>query len=300
MHTADSRGFRIHYRTWGDPQNGRPVVFFHGFPGSHIQAEAMVPFVEPHGLFLIACDRPGYGGSYGRGHAVEFVKGLREILAGHVPGRFDIVGVSGGSPWAHVMASHFADEVRTLTVISGLCPLNNETRGYFNKTQLRGLWLRSQLPALVSEWVIKVAMKGFNPEAAMKGFLAQLDSSDQDILNQPENRELLLRSMVLARAQHGAGIAFDAELYRRNWLHDICDHGALQKVPTYYFHGLRDRVLDVGMAEWMVKRNPRAQIRFFEDEGHYSLAMRQAGAILADVVAAEGGEIPAARTTATY
>lgn len=300
MHTVDSRGFRIHYRTWGDPQNGRPVVFFHGFPGSHIQAEAMAPFVESHNLFLIACDRPGYGGTYGRGSSVEFVKSLREILASHVPGRFDVVGISGGAPWAHVLASHFADEVRSLTIISGLCSFNAETRPFFNKSQVRGLWLRARFSARMSEWIIKIAMKALDPDAAMKNFLSQLHKSDQEILSQPENRELLLRSMVLARAQHGAGIAYDAELYRRNWLTDVCDYHALQKVPTYYFHGLRDNVLVPAMAEWMLKRNPRAQIRFFEDEGHYSLALRQAGSILADVVAADGGEIPAARATATY
>lgn len=285
MHTHASHGFRIHYRTWGDPK-GRPVVFFHGFPGSHVQAEAMIPYVEANGLYLFAADRPGYGGSYGRGHSADFVRGFHDILVKHGVDRFDVVGVSGGSPWAHVMSSLFADHARSMTIISGLAPYNSETRVHFSRFQQRGLWLRGQLPAVVSEAVVVLALKGFDPDAALDKFLQFLDPSDQQTLTDPANSELLARAMMFAKAQGGRGIAFDADLYRRNWIDEICDRKALRKVPTYYFHGLRDRVLDVGMARWMHKMNPHAQIRFFDDEGHYSLALRQAGTILADVVAA--------------
>lgn len=246
----------------------------------------MLPFVEANGIHLFAADRAGYGGTFGRGPSTKYVSGLREVLLHHGAREYDIVGVSGGAPWAHVMASLFPREVRSMTIISGLCPYNAETRRYFNRFHHCGLWLRGRLPAPVSEAVVVLALKKFQAEKALNRFLPFLDEPDRNILSEPEFRQLLLRSMAIARAQGGRGIAFDADLYRRNWLTEVCDREALRRVRTYYFHGLRDRVLDAGMARWMHRMNPHARVRYFEDEGHYSLGLRQASVIMSDVIAA--------------
>jgi hypothetical protein len=47
------------------PADGSPVLYFHGFPGSHqdIHLFKGVEFAEKYHLRLIAVDRPGYGNS---------------------------------------------------------------------------------------------------------------------------------------------------------------------------------------------------------------------------------------------
>src|SRR3989338_9991360 len=53
-------GRRLGYAEYGAP-DGRPVLFFHGAPGSrHIHAD-MADVVTRRGIRLIAVERPGYG-----------------------------------------------------------------------------------------------------------------------------------------------------------------------------------------------------------------------------------------------
>ena len=107
MKIFESKGSKILYDTWGDPSH-RPLLFFHGFPGSHLQASALEPFLIKHKFFLVATDRPGYGGSTSSGSKFDYLDLLRELLNQMNIQKFDVLGVSGGSPWAHLMASRFA------------------------------------------------------------------------------------------------------------------------------------------------------------------------------------------------
>jgi len=49
-------GRKLGYAEGGDP-NGVPVFYFHGFPGSRLEATLL----PPSGIRLIGVDRPGYG-----------------------------------------------------------------------------------------------------------------------------------------------------------------------------------------------------------------------------------------------
>lgn len=53
-------GRKLSYQIYG-PADGRPIYFFHGFPGSRIQARIVESQAVAEGICLVAFDRPGFG-----------------------------------------------------------------------------------------------------------------------------------------------------------------------------------------------------------------------------------------------
>ena len=90
--------------------DGRPVVFFHGFPGSHRQAFVLKPWAAKFNLRVLSVDRPGYGFSDPRSgpDLKTFLPKLETALEKLKVGRFYLVGVSGGNPAAVSAAGYFA------------------------------------------------------------------------------------------------------------------------------------------------------------------------------------------------
>ena len=55
-----SDGRKLGYAEYGDT-DGSPIFYFHGFPGSRIEARLMNDPAAARNLRLIAVDRPGIG-----------------------------------------------------------------------------------------------------------------------------------------------------------------------------------------------------------------------------------------------
>src|SRR6185312_7099010 len=99
----------------GDP-TGSPVLYFHGYPGSRLEARVAAVAAGQLGLRLLAVDRPGFGQSTfqpGRtvGAWAADVAALADQLA---VGRFSVVSISGGAPYALACAALLPDRVARL------------------------------------------------------------------------------------------------------------------------------------------------------------------------------------------
>ncbi|MDQ4079090.1 MAG: alpha/beta hydrolase, partial [Chloroflexota bacterium] len=53
-------GRLLGYAEYGDPA-GQPIFFFHGWPGSRLEARPLTEPAAVHGARVIAADRPGFG-----------------------------------------------------------------------------------------------------------------------------------------------------------------------------------------------------------------------------------------------
>jgi len=101
-HTCSlSDGRVLSYAEFGDP-TGYPLIFFHGFPSSRLEAWFLDPIVQRKGIRLIAPDRPGFGRSTFQSNR-QFTHYPSDIraLADHLElEKFAILGGSGGGPYA--------------------------------------------------------------------------------------------------------------------------------------------------------------------------------------------------------
>lgn len=277
----DSQGHTLRYRTWGNLQHPA-ILFFHGFPGSNIQGSALKGELAKHQRCVIAVDRPGYGGSSPLKplDTEAHVTGLLELLRFHEKKDFSIVGVSGGAPMAHIMASRYSGNVQSLNIICGLATQNSTTWNAFSKFQKQALGLRKIIPDFLIRPVVNRALKKMGPHKRIQHFLTILNSSDREILSKAENYNLLINSMTEAIRQGSQGILWDSALYNQDWLETFCDKKALSKIPVSYYHGDQDLILHYKMAQHMHQFLPHSHLAIIEGEGHYSLPLTKSPEIM--------------------
>jgi pimeloyl-ACP methyl ester carboxylesterase len=98
-------GRRLGYAERGDP-GGRPLLYFHGWPGSRVEGCLGDEPARAKGIRLMALDRPGMGLSdhQPRRALVDWPDDVIEVAAALRLDRFAVLGISGGGPYAAVCA----------------------------------------------------------------------------------------------------------------------------------------------------------------------------------------------------
>ena len=96
---------RLGFAEFGD-QQGRPLFYFHGFPGSRLEARLADRISRDLHVRFIAIDRPGYGlSSFKAGRSfLDLADDVCDLADTLEIGRFSILGVSGGGPYAAACA----------------------------------------------------------------------------------------------------------------------------------------------------------------------------------------------------
>lgn len=93
-------GRRLAYSEYGDPE-GKPIFYFHGFPGSHHEVEYLGTAIGALHLRIIAPDRPGFGVSDfqpGRKFG-DWPSDVIELADALGIKEFAVLGASGGGPY---------------------------------------------------------------------------------------------------------------------------------------------------------------------------------------------------------
>ena len=257
---------------------GKPVLWFHG--AGSCRLEVLVPkgtaFFQA--LRLIAVDRPGCGLSTHHPKATfrSFSADI-SFLADHLGlDRFQIVGISQGGHYAIACAAMLGTRLSRVVVLCGLSfPLDTSGMPAMNKMfwrlgampVLRTLYQRQQRQA-----IFKMAQDADSFMRSKTGefFLGNLPDGDKRLLATPsEIREGLLRSFVSSYDQGLGSIKAGVEgvrLARRGWDVD------LSQIPSglvHIWHGTADRAVPVSNAYRNAKAIPGANLKIFENEGHY-------------------------------
>jgi pimeloyl-ACP methyl ester carboxylesterase len=267
------------YAEYGDPA-GRPVLYFHGFPGSRLEAAPADRAARELGVRLVAPDRPGYGGSGfepGRriGDWPHDVARLAEALG---IGSFAALGVSGGCPYLCACALRLRERLTGVGILCGLGPLDRpgatDAMPRFNRLCLLAAgsapWTATPLARLVAV-ALRVA-----PERALDHLARRLPAADHEFLSDPALRRQLSASYREAFRAGARGAAWDLRLYARPWefpLREIT-------MPVHLWHGERDTIVPPSIARRLAGALPDARSRYFPDEGHFSLAFHRMRAML--------------------
>jgi pimeloyl-ACP methyl ester carboxylesterase len=268
-------GRQVAYRVYGWAA-GEPVYFFHGFPGSRLQAAMLHGPATRLGVALVAFDRPGFGRSDPT-HAphVDDVIGDVDLLADHLGHRrFGVVGASCGGPYALAAARLLPRRVRAVGLLAGMGPMNRPELRAGQLPLLRALFgLVRWHPALASPLLaLDRALFRSHADRAVRALSAMLTAPDR----------LLLESDALVRHAFGADLA---EAYRQGIGGALAEAGRIARhsavslrgieVPVHLFQGGHDRHVPPAMARFMAERLPRARLHFCPDEGHLSVALNR-------------------------
>jgi len=270
------------YAEYGEAR-GRPVFYFHGFPGSRLEARLAEHAAVSYGIRLIAVDRPGYGLSDVKRNRTlldwaDDTVHLADFL--EIP-RFSVIGVSGGGPYAAACAFKTPRRLNTASLVCGLGPVvpgrrPNRAAGL----SVHGLLLagRSPLAAQLS-FAAAALMYREHPKFMLALASRRFAACDRRALKIPQLHQLLCDSFREAFRGSLLWPTRDVVLYGRDWgfpLHAI-------RVPVRLWHGEQDVVVPPAMGHRLADEIPTCRAVFSPDDGHFSIIVKHLPEILEEL-----------------
>lgn len=266
-------GVALGYSVYGRP-GGIPAFYFHGLPGSRREGALLHAACLEAGVRVIAPERPGYGRSASLpGPRLEAWPARIEALADALGlGRFHLIAVSGGAPYALACASVLSTRVRGTAICCGLGDLSVPGLAAAMQINARlALWLVRRGPAWLERTygpvVTQLVRRAPRLAVALQGWID--GPADRAVLRRPQIRALFADSLGEAFRQGPAGAVADLAAAVRPWPFTLEGIGELQ-----LWHGLADRVVPPLHSEWLQRAVPQARLTWMPGEGHFSLPVR--------------------------
>jgi pimeloyl-ACP methyl ester carboxylesterase len=258
-------GRRLGFAEWGEP-GGRPLLYFHGWPGSRVEGRLGDEAARGRGVRLIALDRPGMGLSdyQPRRTFVDWPNDVIQVAAALGLNRFAVLGISGGGPYAAACAWKLSEHLTGAGIVSCLAPLDTPgaVAGMGRRNRL-SFQLVGRLAILRRVFFAAMAASvSRSPDRLLeRGVEAAVDKK---YLDRPDVRKILAGSLSEAFLSGSRGPAWEMGLYARPWgfrLEDI-------RAPVYLSHGEEDANAPVTMGRYLATVIPECQATYYPGEGH--------------------------------
>ncbi len=260
---------------YGDPA-GVPVLYFHGWPASRLEA-GLIPDLP---VRLLALDRPGYGRSSphpGR-TLLDWPADVAAVADRLGLAKFHIVGLSGGGPYAAACAYALPDRVLGVAMV---CPVPPPHGVHPRAPGIGHLFLLGRHPVLARRLfgVLRPLLRRriITPRTLVGDNLPPADRACMT----PALLSGLSRAWREGIGRSMLGALSDAQIYARDW---GVPFGGI-RVPVTVWYGAEDSMIPLH-ALAPLEAIPGMTLRVIPEEGHYSPAIRHAGAILRDLTGA--------------
>ncbi len=268
LRLADDRV--LSYRVQGRAK-GKPLLFFHGWPGSRLLNHPDLSIWERLGIMLVTADRPGYGlSSRAPGRTVaDWTSDVAAVADAEGIDRFTVAGVSGGGPFALACAALLPDRVEALVLAAGLGPVYlPEVRRAVDPVMRFGFFLADASPQTLA-----LALSPFRflltrrPERLYDLIARSLPWVEGRVLRMPEVRSMVLADACESFRQGVYGAVDDLAAFVTPW--GFAPDQV--RVPTYLWHGTDDGIVPVDHARLFAASIPCCTTSFVPGGGHFSL-----------------------------
>ncbi|RAO70595.1 uncharacterized protein BHQ10_006607 [Talaromyces amestolkiae] len=305
VHTAfanpHSQTFQLHdgrvlgFAEYGNP-NGRPLLYFHGFPSSRIEAEPADDMARRCGIRILALDRPGFGLSTpqpGR-KIVDWPNDVRDFATGMGLDRFAVMGLSGGGPFALACAHALPKD---MVAGVGLFASGGPWAAGTHHMSL----MRRMMRALAVYWpyglglLLNVLVRGFRAVATSGPIVRRVDAwleaqdkkkkekeqesaasieNDTSIANPKktpaERRKYLLDVLINEPFVQGASATvLEADLLSSpDWGFKFED---VDFDPVRIWHGSKDGNSPIAAIKYLAQRLPHGVLTEYENDTHYTM-----------------------------
>lgn len=275
-------GRLLGYEVYGDPE-GYPVFYFHGFPGSRLEARLAAQVAARLAIRLIAVDRPGFGLSdfKPRRTIFEWPDDVIKIADTLGISRFATLGVSGGGPYAAACALRIPHRLTAVGIVCGLGPLDSpEITDRMMRENRLIFFLARRLPwvARISLWRTAYLVQR-NPERMLGHMMGALPDPDKTVLTRPEVKATIKDNVLEAFRRGSRGAACELLLLTRSWgffLKDIATH-------VHLWHGEQDESVPPTIGRYQAHAIPSCRAVFYPGEGHFSLVINHMEEILSSL-----------------
>lgn len=271
MQLSDGRA--LAYLQAGDP-DGYPMFYFHGGPGSRLEAHLYDEPSRRLGVRLIAIDRPGYGLSDAQ-EGRSYLDWPDDVikLADHLGvDRFAVLGWSSGGPHAAAVAHGTPERLTVAAIVAGEAPYaNNElpaailSGNTFSGSAINKLFIWS---AQHGQWPMRMLLR-LTRAMIFRDPVGLVESSGDGMMSAKDieffKRSEYAAAQIEALRQGIEGITRDLTIERLPWPFELEDIRA----PVLLFHGAEDAGVDPRVSEYVCTRIPSCDApTIYPGEGH--------------------------------
>jgi len=256
-----------HQLAWNEygASGGEPVLYFHGLPGSRVEARPADSIARDLGIRLIAPDRPGYGGSDPQDgyHLLDWPDAISQLADRLNIGKFSILGYSGGGPYAMACAHEIGDRIKRLSLVSSPAPFNTTVMQQYFNLDFKPLYELAVTDSYAA--LQQVSLLASTPEALLDLMRSQLPSSDSTIFTQESFQNQYLENLSLAIHKGVKGIVGDLYCLASPWQFSIENIDT----PVDIWHGHEDRNCGFPIGEYLAETIHDTSTHFLDSKGHF-------------------------------
>jgi pimeloyl-ACP methyl ester carboxylesterase len=274
-------GRELAFEEFGDPE-GVPVLSFHGGLSSRLDATPAQGAAAALGIRLISPDRPGIGHSTYQPHRrlldwPDDVAALTDALG---IDRFAVMGWSCGGAYAAVCAARMRERVTRVALLSSAVPLDlfGTTRGLTLDDRTL-LFLVRRAPRLAAT-LMRVLIAEATDQRLYKEALRSFPPVDRAVIRELGPPADAVAFVKESMRQGTDGCLQDYRIFGDPWgfaLHEIA-------APVDIWEGAEDKTGPPDYRDFLLRHLADARLFVVPDEGHISLLVHHAGAILGRLV----------------
>lgn len=251
-------GRRLGYCNYGDPK-GKPIFFFHGWPGSRYSGKETHEAAKRLGVRIISTDRPGIGLSDYKENRklLDWSDDVAE-LADHLKLRkFSVMGVSGGGPYVAVCAYKLPDRIHKAGIVVGLAPVN--VKGNLDGMAFwsKAGWANYHRFPILRELASLGAAIEFKYFPALGSLIAFPTQQDKELYQRAVKNKAGEESGVREAFKQGIkGPAEELRIYTNDWEFSVKDI----KTKLYLWYGAKDKCVSLNMARYYQSQVPNSEL----------------------------------------
>lgn len=259
-----SDGRKLCYIEYGDPK-GKPLFFFHGWPGSRLSGVETDEAARKLKVRVISIDRPGFGKSdYKRNRKLlDWPDDVIQLADKLKVKKFSINGVSGGGPYAAVCAYKIPERLIKVGIVVGFAPIdikgNLDGMATLNKFCWKNYHRFSFLRTLSTVSGL-VGWKYFPVFTLLFGFGAKEDK----LLIKNKFSKRMDNSLGEAYRQGIKGPNLDLKIYTDPWGFKIKDI----KAKVYLWYGAKDENVSLNMGKYYKSQIAKSKLFIDPNGGH--------------------------------
>ncbi len=287
-------GRKLSFADYGDP-GGRPIFFFHGFPGSRFDGEYAGQVAGVMGIRLIAPDRPGMGRSdhQPKRRLLDWPADVEQLADALGLATFGVLGYSGGGPHALACAFRIPHRLTSAGVLSSVSPVTEPgAMDGMNRSNILIFRLSKRLPWLLA--LIYRLNSRVDGVRLMEAAVKRLPEPDRAVMRDRTVLQAVAKDYKEAFRQGPAGAVHEGGLFATDWGFKLADVA----MPVWLWHGEKDTNAPVQMGRYLARTIPMCHATFYPDEGHLSIMTNHIGDVLS-TLADEVERAPAAQVTSS-
>ncbi len=255
---------QLSWAEYGLP-DGEPVFYFHGMPGSRLEAQHADNIARDLGLRLIVPERPSYGDSDPQENftPLDWPVILTQLADSLQIDRFSILSFSGGGIYAFACAHTMPERIKHISILSGPAPFETAVMQNTINADFKPLYelAASNFNAAIEH----VSQMVTSPEVLFAIMEAALPPEDKAIFNDKHIRKSFLENLTLAIKNGTTGFVNDLRCFASPWGFEFEDIES----DIDIWHGDCDKNIDFSAAEYLVAPLKNTSTHFLHNEGHY-------------------------------